>query len=159
MWKSLACMLCMGLVVACAQPSSDTDTDTDLGSDTAELQGSPILEDWWDESRNCWDRRVVQRPEEYWGAQWTEGDPECYVQLDYDPCYDENQVPYVVEGDEFCPPWWVSHASEDGRCTRWPARSRDAESGCAVSDPWVQSCDAVDGCCDFQRANVGPECG
>lgn len=101
----------------------------------------------------------MERPTEHWDLDvWENGDPECWVTLDYDPCYDSEGQPYYDDGDELCPLKFESYSLSDGRCVAFTTHADNPESLCFITDPMVQDCSLADGCCDDQRAHFRPWC-
>lgn len=85
----------------------------------------------WEDDRECWAFRDVERPAEYWDAWYAKG------------CED---VVDTVFKDPF--------ADADGLCVAW----RGAYGECKILDPFILPCEAVPGCCDEERAAYGVSC-
>lgn len=80
----------------------------------------------WEEDRQCWAIRDVERPGAYWEEWYYNGCRSTYV--DYP----------------------TALADADGLCARL-----SINPGCEIIDPFLLPCEAVAGCCDLNAATGG----
>lgn len=114
----------MGWVVAC------------VGDPEPGARMMTVRYELWDEDRQCWALRELERPERYWSTFYANN---CTAELEGGYTNFERFTPL---------------ADFEAHCTRFI----DIDGACTLHDPFIVPCEAVPGCCDAVRAEYARRC-
>jgi hypothetical protein len=127
-------------LVGCAgatKPSGETDS-----ASTTTPSMMTVRYEVWEDDRQCWAFRDIDRPAEYWD-----------VWYNVVGCYDIPDAGTASGDTGGSAVFATALADGDGLCAALAIPYDD----CVILDPFLLPCDAVPGCCDLDAAH-GPRC-